>query len=69
MGWIRVDRMMVKGVGKSINVLFDNDWYNDGNQWGLIGLGEGGLQEILHLVPSMRMVSGHDGSWLPYLKG
>lgn len=23
MGWIRVDRMMVKGVGKSINVLFD----------------------------------------------
>lgn len=22
-GWIRVDRMMMQGVGKSINVLFD----------------------------------------------
>lgn len=49
--------------------LFDNDWYNDVDLWELKGLGEDGLQEILHLVPSKRMVSGHDGSWLPDLKG
>ena len=50
-------------------VLFDNDWYNDGNLWGLQGLGEGGLQETEHLVPSMMTVSGHDGNLLPDLKG